>query len=95
MQLFWWLIVIFSLLLFGIFPTLIDSVGQFLEVGYPPILIVVLAYVFLLIKLIHMDKYITENEIRTKELIQKIAILENEIYEKGIKEAQDEKNNDA
>ncbi len=80
-QLTWWLIVIFSLLIFGIYPGLIDKIGQIIHIHYPPIFLVIIAILFLLLKLIYMEKFITENEIKTKDLIRKVAILESEIKE--------------
>lgn len=82
MQLFWWLIVILSVLVFGLFPSVVDFIGHILGVSYPPIIVLVVAYLFILIEMIQMDKYITENEILIKELVQKVAILEAEIENK-------------
>ena len=78
-QMSWWLITVITLLIFGVYPKLIDKIGFLLKIKYPPIFLVILAILFLLIKLIFLDKYITENEIRIKDLSRKIAILEKNI----------------
>ncbi len=78
-QLAWWLIAILNLLIFGIYPKLIDKIGHFLKIKYPPIFLVILAILFLLLKLIFIDKMITDNEIKIKDLIRKVAILESEV----------------
>ncbi len=73
---FSWIIIAILSALLGFFPGMIDYISAYFEIGYPPILAVILALSFLLIKMLIMD---IERSRQSRQLIrlnQRIAILE-------------------
>ncbi len=79
----WWISIISLMLVFTFFPGLIDIVGGYLGVSYPPILLSVAGLSVFLVKVLYMDIYITKNEARYKRLAQKMAVLETMLNEKN------------
>jgi hypothetical protein len=79
----WWTSIIGLILVFAFYPTLIDVMGKWFGISYPPIIISLAGIGLLLIKTLSMDIYITKNEIRYKKLAQKMALLEKELKEKA------------
>jgi len=78
-HLFWWFFIIICILILSFFPTIVDKIGLIFGIGYPPIIVCILGLGAILIKILTMDIYITQNEIRYKKLAQKLAILEKEL----------------
>ncbi|SKA71500.1 hypothetical protein SAMN02745704_00151 [Paucidesulfovibrio gracilis DSM 16080] len=74
--LLWWGICLFFVLIFGIFPGLVDWLGSHLQIGYPPILIIIIAVLLLMIKMLTMDIERTKHEYQLRILTQKVAELE-------------------
>jgi hypothetical protein len=77
---FGWILIGLLSALFGFFPSLIDSIAQTLHIGYPPILAVVVAFSFMLIKLLVID---IERSKQTRDIVrlnQRIGILEAQLY---------------
>ncbi|MEA2061862.1 MAG: DUF2304 domain-containing protein [Thermodesulfobacteriota bacterium] len=79
----WWAAITGSILLFAFFPALIDVIGRLFGIAYPPILISVAGIGLVLIKILSMDMYITQNELRYKKLAQKMALLEKKINDQS------------
>ncbi len=77
----WWFGTICVLLIFSLNPRLINKLGELLDIAYPPIIIAVVGLLSILIKILSMDIYITQSEIRYKKLAQKMAVLEREMQE--------------
>lgn len=75
----WWLSTAGAVVLFGFFPNLIDYIGHRVGVHYPPILLIVLAIGFILIKLLKMDIDRSSRERRLRRLAQRLAILEGRL----------------
>ncbi|MEX2366693.1 MAG: DUF2304 domain-containing protein [Pseudohongiellaceae bacterium] len=75
----WWISVGLGCALLGIFPQMIDSVALRLGVSYPPTLALVIGLSILVLKIIIMDIERSKNEIKLQRLVQRMAILENEI----------------
>lgn len=75
----WWLAVAAGSILLGFFPGLVDALGLFLGVFYPPVLFLTLALGMLLIKILSMDIERSRQERTLRRLIQRLAILEEEI----------------
>ena len=75
----WWLFVAAISLVIGIHPQLVDQLGGWFGVKYPPTLIVMLVLAALLLKLLVADIDITRRERRIRRLLQKTAILESEL----------------
>lgn len=78
---FWWLMVAAVALVFGLKPGLVDTLGHWFGVKYPPTLIVMLVLAALLLKLLVSDLDVTRRERRIRRLLQKTAILEAELRE--------------
>ena len=78
---FWWLTVAGVALVFGLKPDLVDTLGHWFGVKYPPTLIVILVLAALLMKLLVSDLDVTRRERRIRRLLQKTAILEAELRE--------------
>jgi hypothetical protein len=76
---FWWIAVCAGILAFSIFPRLSDAVVKFLGIGYPPAFIFFVAILLLFVKTLFMDIDRSNQEIRIKRLIQRLAILEADL----------------
>ncbi|SMF34701.1 hypothetical protein SAMN06295933_3037 [Desulfovibrio gilichinskyi] len=76
----WWLFAVFSMLFIGFFPTVVDRIGWFLGVHYPPVLPILLALCFLFVKVLTMDIERTQQEIKIRIIAQKMAAYEAELY---------------
>lgn len=72
----WWLIVAAGSVLLGFFPKLMDALGIFLGVYYPPMLFLTLALGMVLIKILTMDIERSRQERTLRRLTQRLAILE-------------------
>ncbi len=79
----WWVIISIFILIFAFCPKIINTIGHWFGVSYPPILIVIAGVGFLLVKTLSMDIYITRNEIRYKTIAQKLALLEKHIEDQS------------
>lgn len=79
----WWLLTAVGVVLLGLFPWLSDRLGRLLGVGYPPILAVLLGMAVLLIKVLSMDVEHARQERRLRRLIQRVALLEVQLEERG------------
>ncbi len=73
--LFWILIASVSLL-FGLWPYLIDTVGNLLGIAYPPALLFLVAIVVLIFKALFGDIELTRVRRDLRRLNQRIALLE-------------------
>lgn len=78
----WWSAIISLMLVFAFYPGLIDIIGRYFKVSYPPVLISVAGLCLIFVKILTMDIYITRNEVRYKRLAQKMALLETLVREK-------------
>lgn len=74
----WWLAIAGVIGCLGIWPKGIDWIGWKLGVHYPPILIIITAIGFILIKILTMDIDRSRRERRLRRLVQKVAMLEAE-----------------
>jgi len=75
----WWMFVAVAVIFLGLFPTVVDRLGAFLGVHYPPVLVLVLALGLLLIKILTMDLERTRQEQELRLLAQKVSLLEAEL----------------
>ncbi|MCH9699622.1 MAG: DUF2304 domain-containing protein [Gammaproteobacteria bacterium] len=79
----WWLLVAIITIVLGIWPQLIDKLGYSFGVGYPPVLLLVLAQGMMLIKILTMDIERSRQERKLRRLAQHMAILESLIEEQN------------
>jgi len=75
----WWLLLTAPIAALGIFPEVNDKLGATLGVAYPPILPVIGAILFLLVRALTADIELSKKAIRINRLIQRMAILEQEL----------------
>lgn len=82
---FGWFVIGLGILTFGTFPHLVDRVGRYLGIHYPPILLVYLGMGLLFVQELYLFIYTSKNEARIKKLAQEVAILNKLIEEKDEK----------
>lgn len=82
---FWWVIAAIIMLVLSVFPYSIDHIAKFLNVSYPPTILLVLCVIFLLFINFKSSKKIAEHQEKIIELSQRLAILEFENKEKNKK----------
>ncbi len=71
----WWLFAVFCMLSLGFLPSLVDWIGQFLGIHYPPVLPIILALCFLFIKVLTMDIERTQQEVKNSYSCSKNGCL--------------------
>lgn len=77
----WWFLIALGVLLCGIFPNIVDHIGRYLGIHYPPMLLLIVGVGIILVKLLSLNISISESEVRIKELAQRLAILEKKLSE--------------
>jgi len=75
----WWLFAVAGMLVAGFFPMILDRVGWFLGVQYPPVLPIIIALCFLFVKVLTMDIEKTKQEMKLRVLAQKMAAYDAEL----------------
>ena len=75
----WWLAVAGAAMVVGLWPALIDHVGRWLGVQYPPMLLALCVLAVLLVKLLALDLGITRRERTLRRMVQQVAILDAEV----------------
>ena len=76
--LFWMAVAVGSVVL-GIWPSLVDRIGQLTGVAYPPALLLLLAIMMLIIRAVIVDIAFTRLGREVRMLNQKIALMESEV----------------
>lgn len=76
-----WFALALLVLFVGFFPKIVDIVGEYFGIGYPPIIPVLLALGAAMVKILLMD--IERQRLNTKidRLVQRMAILEQSVEE--------------
>ena len=77
----WWLLVAAATLIVGVFPHLIDRLGEIVGIAYPPILAIILGMGLILIRMLLMDVDRSRQERTLRRLTQRLAILDQELSE--------------
>lgn len=78
-----WIIVAVAFALLGFAPGIIDWVALRLGIAYPPILAVIVAFAAMVLKILIMDIEVSRLERRNQRMIQRVAMLEAELRDKG------------
>ncbi|MGZ5040690.1 MAG: DUF2304 domain-containing protein [Usitatibacter sp.] len=73
-----WIGIALVSLLFGVWPYLIDSLGEVFGVAYPPTLLLLAAIIVLVVKALLGDMALTQVRRDMRRLNQRIALLESE-----------------
>lgn len=74
-----WIVIAIGVLLYGVNPSINDSIGLVLGISYPPIIVVLIALAVILLKLLVADIERAKLQMSVTRLIQKIAILESKV----------------
>jgi len=77
----WWLVVAAATLVVGVFPHLVDRLGELIGIAYPPILAIILGMGLILIRMLLMDVDRSRQERTLRRLTQRLAILDQELGE--------------
>jgi hypothetical protein len=72
----WWIGVAAIAILFGFFPRIVDQIGGFFGIAYPPILIVILAVAALVLKILFADLERSKMHRDMLRLTQRLLIVE-------------------
>ena len=75
----WWLVVAAATLVVGVFPHLVDRLGELIGIAYPPILAIILGMGLILIRMLLMDVDRSRQERTLRRLTQRLAILDQEL----------------
>jgi len=73
---FSWIIVSTLSMIIGFSPSIIDELAYKIDISYPPILAIIIAFTFLLIKILTIDIERSRHERNLLRLTQRIGILE-------------------
>lgn len=74
-----WFVVAIMVLVVSFFPSIIDSLGQILGIGYPPIIPILIALGAAMIKILIMDIERQKMQVKLDRVVQRLAILESAI----------------
>lgn len=83
----WWLLLALLTAVLGVFPRLLDWVGYQLNISYPPTLLFSVALGMLLLKVLSIDIHQSRQERRIRRLVQRLALLEDELAERRQQES--------
>jgi hypothetical protein len=75
----WWLAIAAAILVLGVFPPVIDWLGEISGISYPPILPIIVGIGMILIRMLRTDIDRSRQERQLRRLAQKLAILEQEL----------------
>ena len=78
----WWIPVALGVGFVGLFPEAIDWAGRHADIHYPPILPLIVAIGFLMVKILLMDLERSRNERKLHRLAQRLAMLEADLVRK-------------
>jgi len=70
-----WFAIGMSVVILGLFPVIIDRIAWLTGITYPPALLFAIAVGVLLIQNLYLFIFASQNEVRTKELLQQVAVL--------------------
>ena len=80
---FGWIFIAILSATIGLFPSIIDAIAHKAGISYPPILAVILAFSFLIIKILLMDIERSKQERKFLRLTQRLAMLEADLNSKN------------
>ncbi|MFH1954704.1 MAG: DUF2304 domain-containing protein [Pseudomonadota bacterium] len=76
-----WFAIGIIVVVLGFFPIIIDKVAALTGVNYPPALLFAIAVGVLLIQNLYLFIFASQNEVRIKELLQQVAVLNKLVEE--------------
>ena len=78
-----WFAIGVIVVILGLFPIIIDKIAWVTGISYAPALLFVIAVGVLLIQNLYLFIFASQNEIRIKELLQQVAVLNKLVEELG------------
>ncbi|MEO5626894.1 MAG: DUF2304 domain-containing protein [Dokdonella sp.] len=79
----WWFAVAAATFVLGVFPQVVVWLGRETGIGYAPVLPIIIGLSLVLIRLLKLDIDRSKQERNMRRLIQKLAILEQELERLG------------
>jgi hypothetical protein len=76
-----WFAIGIVVVVLGAFPVILDKIAKFTGVSYAPALLFVIAVGVLLIQNLYLFIFASQNEVRIKELLQEVAVLNKLVTE--------------
>jgi len=76
-----WFAIGIVVVVLGVFPVILDKIAKFTGVSYAPALLFVIAVGVLLIQNLYLYIFASQNEVRIKELLQEVAVLNKLVAE--------------
>jgi hypothetical protein len=76
----WWLMSALLIAILGVFPRLVDNIAAYLNINYPPTLMLTFGFGLMLLKVLSIDIHQSQQEQRIRRLVQRIALLEEELH---------------
>jgi hypothetical protein len=70
-----WFAIGIIVVVLGLFPVIIDRIARITGITYPPALLFAIAVGVLLIQNLYLFIFSSQNEVRIKELLQQVAVL--------------------
>jgi len=77
----WWLLLAFLIALLGIFPKIVDTLANHLDISYPPTLLFAGGMGILLVKVLSIDIQQSQQERKVRRMAQRLALLEDELQQ--------------
>jgi hypothetical protein len=76
-----WFAIGIVVVVLGVFPVILDKIAKFTGVSYAPALLFVIAVGVLLIQNLYLFIFASQNEVRIKELLQEVTVLNKLVAE--------------
>ena len=76
-----WFAIGIVVVVLGVFPVILDKIAKFTGVSYAPALLFVIAVGMLLIQNLYLFIFASQNEVRIKELLQEVVVLNKLVAE--------------
>ncbi len=76
-----WFFIGIAVMVLGIFPKIIDRIGIFTGIRYPPVLLLVISVSLILVLTLNLYILTSKNEIYIRELLQRVSVLEKHVDE--------------
>jgi hypothetical protein len=70
-----WFAIGIVVVVLGVFPVILDKIAKYTGVSYAPALLFVMAVGLLLVQNLYLFIFASQNEVRIKELLQEVAVL--------------------
>ena len=72
----WWIFIACGLVVMGVFPGIVDSLGRLFAINYPPVFLVLCALCLVLLKMLQMDIDRSKLQKDLRILTQRLAVYE-------------------